>query len=216
MESGIFRLERGTFDSHQNMIGRKIPPAEAKGDYYLDSEWHQGTFTLKYGRSSAEYPLRYDVENAVLEIQWGNMVKVAGEEYLASFRWSDEEGEKLFLNAGEFAYKGTALAGFVELVYQGEDSLLLKTDAYLKQADYVEGLDMGSRHPEIIMNQKFLVVHEGEAFDINRRKDFLNYADDVPAKVLKRYIQKENINLKEASDLSVLMGYYESLKNKRK
>ena len=216
MESNIFRLEKGYFDSHRVMIGRKIPPAEVKGDYYLESDWHKGSFTLINGRESAEYPLRYDVENALLEIQWGKLVKIAGEEQLSSFHWRDDEGsERQYINARKFDYKGTTLSGFVELLYQGDDSLLLKTDAILKEADYVPGLDMGSRHPEIIKQHTLLVVHEQKAIEIRNRKDFLAYAKEVPDKVLKRYIRREGINMKKEDDLRMLMGYYESLMNNK-
>lgn len=212
MESALFRLERGTFNSQQGMIGRKIPPAEVKGDYYLNSDWNEGTFTMKDGRKSATYPLRYDVENAVLEIQWGSQVKVVGEEFLAKFGWQEQgsTAERVFVNGRKFSLSETPVSGFLELAYQGRDSLLVVYDTYLKQPDYVAGLDMGSRHPEIVKTQKYFIAEDGVLREIKNRRDFLNYADQMSGKKLKSWFRDQNMNLKRVEDLIRLMKYYES------
>ena len=212
MESGIFRLEKGFFDSRQVMIGRKVPPAEVVGDYYLDTTWHQGTFTMKDGRRSATYPLRYDIENALLEVRWNGQLKVVGEEYLSCFHWSegDAEQKRTFVNGLQFRVAQSPVSGFLELAYQGSDSVLVSYGTYLKQPDYVAGLDMGSRHPEIIKTKQLYILENGVMHEIKGRKDFLNYADRLPKKVLKSWIKKQKLNLKNASDLARLMEYYET------
>ena len=212
VESGVYRLEKGLFDSHQLMIGRKVPPPEVKGDYYLDSDWHRGTFTMQDGRQSAEYPMRYDVENALLEIRWGSTAKVAGEEYLSGFRWKEDndQHERVFVNGKSYSFNGVPVAGFLELVYAGEDSLLMQPLVQLKQPDYVAGLDMGSRDAEIISGQKFFISKRGVLTEIRNRRNFLQYAGTTLKPALRKYISEQNLNFDQAQDLAVLMNYVES------
>lgn len=212
MESNVFRLEKGYFDSHRVLIGRKIPPEEVKGDFYLDSAWHEGTFEMKDGRTSATYPIRYDVENALLEIKWQGQVKVVGEEYLDSFQWYEESKvhPRSFHHGRDFNLKLSPVAGFLELVYAGSDSLLVRHGTTLKQPDYVAGLDMGSRHAEIIKTRQIFVLSQGELREINNLNDFLSYAHRLSKKELRRTLRKENLKFRELDDLVVLMKYYEA------
>ena len=211
MESNVFRLEKGYFDSHRVMIGRKIPPEEVKGDFYLDSAWHEGTFEMKDGRASATYPIRYDVENALLEVKSQGQVKVVGEEYLDSFQWYEEPKMHLrsFLHGRAFTPELSAVAGFLELVYAGSDSLLVRHGTTLKQPDYVAGLDMGSRHAEILKTRQVFLLSQGVLREIKTRKDFLSYAHWLSKKELRRTLRKENLKFGEVGDLVVLMKYYE-------
>ena len=210
MDSGIFRLERGTFNGQQGMIGRKLPPSDVVGDYYLDTTWHQGSFTTSDGRSSATYPLRYDIENAILEIKWGKLVKVAGEEELTSFTWKKNGiNNQTFVNARSFSHNGSPMAGFVELLYQGSDTLVLQMVTTLKEADYVPGLDMGNRNSEILKKGKYFIIHNGQAIPIKNKGNFLEYASVADDKRLKKYMRQRRINVKEASDLVALLQYYE-------
>jgi hypothetical protein len=217
LESGVFRLEKGMFDSHQLMIGRKIPPAEVIGHYYLDTSWHQGTFRMKEGRTSAEYPLRYDIENALLEVRWQGQVKVVGEEYLDSFRWYEgtKKQARIFNNGRAFSLDQSTISGFLELVYAGKDSLVLSYDAYMKQPDYVVGLDMGSRHPEIIKTRKIYIVTDGALHAINKRKDFFDYASGLSKRVLKQKLKTERLSIKDPHDLATLMQYYETYQDEQ-
>jgi hypothetical protein len=214
VESGVYRLEKGLFDSHQLMIGRKVPPAEVKGDYYLDSDWHRGTFTMQDGRQSAEYPMRYDVENALLEVRWGSTTKVAGEEYLSGFRWIEEDNdqqERVFVNGRSYSFNGAPVAGFLELVYAGEDSLLMQPLVQLKQPDYVAGLDMGRRNAEIISDQRFFISKRGVLTEIRNRRNFLQYAGTTLKSALRQYISDQNLNFDQMQDMVMLMKFKESL-----
>lgn len=212
IESGIFRLEKGTFDSHQLMIGRKLPPPEVEGTYYLSENWQEGSFVMKDGRKSARYPLRYDVENALLEIDWNGQIKVVGEEPLTLFMWKNSETDKTqtFINGQRFTYAGAALSGFLELIYSGSDTLLLKTEAYIKEPTYVEGLDMGKRSAEIHKREIFYVCRDAKLTEIKRRKDVLNAVEPSQRQAVRDFMKKSNVKPDSREGLSSLWQFYES------
>lgn len=216
IESAVFRLEKGTFSSNQVMIGKKIPPADVLGDYYLSSEWQEGSFRMKDGRKSASYPLRYDVENALLEIRWKDeQVKVVGEEYLFSFVWQNKDtGEKQkFINAHQFSYADTQRSGFVELLYAGEDSLLIQTEIYLKAPTYVEGLDMGKRNAEILKKDKVFVCRKAKLSEIGKRIDLLALVEEPYQKALKKFLRAERIDAGKREDMYRCWKFYESIRD---
>jgi hypothetical protein len=215
VESGLFRIEQGTFNSQQVMIGKKRPTADVTGDDYLTTDWQEGSFEMKDGRKSATYPLRYDVENALLEIRWKEeQVKVAGEELLSSFVWQNKASgkEQKFINANQFSYAGTSLSGFVELLYAGNDSLLIQTESYLKRPAYVEGLDMGKRKAEILKQDKFFVSRKGKLSEIRNRKDILTLVEGSYQKAVKRFMKAAHIAADQREDLLRTWEFYESIR----
>jgi len=211
IESGLFRLENGTFNSTQLMIGRKMTPPEVKGNYYLYSAWQNGQFTLKDGRSSEIYPLRYDLENALLEIQWQpTQVKVAGEDVLKSFIWNNEKlGQtQTFILANTFTLNGTPLAAYVEVLHAAADSLLLKTEAYIKKPDYVEGLDMGRRDAEIKKRERYFLCRQSKLYEIKKRKDLLSLVEIQYRKALNKYMKLERLRPDSREELLKIWQYY--------
>ncbi|MEK6476675.1 hypothetical protein WJR50_04035 [Catalinimonas sp. 4WD22] len=211
VESSLFRIEKGTFDSHQLMIGRKLPPPDVQGTYYLNEAWQQGKFVLKDGRKSATYPLRYDVENALLEIDWKGQTKVVGEELLSSFVWESIKGEKReYIAAQQFSYDQAALSGFVELIYSGQDSLLLKTETYLKAPTYVEGLDMGKRSAEILKRERYFVCQDGKLTEIKRRRDIINSVEPAARKAIRDFMKASHVQIDSREGLRSTWQFYES------
>lgn len=211
VESSLFRIEKGTFDSHQLMIGRKLPPPDVQGTYYLNEVWQQGSFILKDGRQSATYPLRYDVENALLEIDWNGQIKIVGEELLFSFVWESTEGEKQeYIAAQQFSYDQSALSGFVELIYSGQDSLLLKTEAYLKAPTYVEGLDMGKRNAKILKRERYFVCKDAKLTAIKKRKDIINSVEPAARKAIRDFMKASHVQIDSREGLRSTWQFYES------
>lgn len=211
VESSLFRIEKGTFDSHQLMIGRKLPPADVQGTYYLSEAWQPGNFMLKDGRQSATYPLRYDVENALLEIDWKGQIKIVGEELLSSFVWENTEGEKQkYIAAQQFSYGETALSGFVELIYSGRDSLLLKTEAYLKAPTYVEGLDMGKRSAEILKRERYFLCQDAKLTEIKKRKDIINSVEPAERKAIRDFMKASHVQIDSREGLRSTWKFYET------
>jgi hypothetical protein len=193
------------------MIGRKLPPPDVQGTYYLNEAWQQGKFVLRDGRKSATYPLRYDVENALLEIDWKGKIKMVGEELLSSFVWESIEGEKQeYIAAQQFSYDQAALSGFVELIYSGQDSLLLKTEAYLKAPTYVEGLDMGKRSAEILKRERYFVYQDGKLTEIKRRRDIINSVESAERKSVKDFMKTSHMQISSSEDLRSIWKFYES------
>jgi len=100
---------------------------------------------MQDGRESSKYPLKYDVENSLLEIKWIGKVKRVRAEYLYRFCWTNKFATKtiIFLSSQDYQLSQSSVVGFVELAYANRDSLLIQNGTVLKKPNYFAGLDMG-------------------------------------------------------------------------
>jgi len=214
IETSLIRLEQGTFDSHQMLMGRKIPPAGTQGDYYLHPHWQEGFITLKTGQTFQKYPLKYDIENDMLEIKASNEVKILRGERVASFTWQDVSSQKEvhFINSHEYKLNGTPLIGFFEVVVDGQVQLLGKVKAEVNDPTYVEGLDVGKRYSEIIKKEVFYVSDKSKALkEIKSKKDVWGYAGKHESEV-KQYMKKQKLGVNQKEDLANIVAFINQLK----
>ena len=133
---------------------------------------------------------------------------------MSSFVWQNSLSgkEQQFINAHQFSYAGTRLSGFVELLYAGHDSLLVKTEAYLKKPTYVEGLDMGKRNAEILKRDKFFVSRKGELSEIRNRKDRIALVGEPYQKADRQFMKSAHVAADLREGLLRAWAFYESIR----
>lgn len=210
IETSINRLEQNTFNSHQMLMGRKMPPAGTKGDYYLNPHWQDGFITLKTGQTIQKYPLKYDIENDMLEIKANKEVKILRGERVASFTWKDavSQQEVQFINSHAYKLEGTPLLGFFELVVDGDVQLLSKVEADVKDPTYVEGLDVGKRYSEIVKKEVFYLSDESKALTkIKKKKDLWQYFGEEKNAV-KQYMKEQKLGVNDKADLAKIVSFF--------
>jgi hypothetical protein len=208
IETSLSRIEQGTFDTHQMLMGRKIPDEGTKGDYYLNPHWQDGFITLKTGQTFQKYPLKYDIENDMLEIKASNEVKILRGERVASFTWleTDRQQETQYINSHEYKLEGTPLIGFFELVVDGQVQLLCKTIAVVKDPTYVEGFDVGKRYSEITKKEVYYLSDESKVLtEIKSKKDVLEFMGDEGG--VKQYMKAQKLGVSDKEDLAIIATF---------
>ena len=208
IETSLNRIEQGTFDSHQMLMGRKIPHEGTKGDYYLSPHWQDGFITLKTGQTFQKYPLKYDIENDMLEIKASNEVKILRGERVATFTWMDidRQQELQYINSHEYKLEGTPLIGFFELVVDGQVQLLGKTIAVVKDPTYVEGFDVGKRYSEITKKEVYYLSDESKVLtEIKSKKDVLEFMGDEGG--VKQYMKAQKLGVSDKEDLAKIVTF---------
>lgn len=209
IETGLTRLEQGTFDSHQMLIGRKIPPAGTRGDYYLNPHWQEGFITLKTGQTFQKYPLKYDIENDMLEIKASNEVKILRGERVASFTWQDvaRQQEVRYINSHDYQLEGTPLIGFFEVVVDGPVQLLSKVETEVKDPTYVEGLDVGKRYSEIVKKEVYYLSDKSKVLQqVSNKKEVWEYVGDQKGEV-KQYMKEQKLGVNQKDDLARVVTF---------
>src|SRR5690606_18597920 len=61
----------------------RLPPSSLEGSFYIEEEWQTGNVFLKKNQILKNFPLRYDLENELLELKTHDIVKVCKPEMLS-------------------------------------------------------------------------------------------------------------------------------------
>ncbi len=203
----------GNIETGDLLRGLNPPPPEVIGDVYLDSEWKVGNVLMFQDNMTIEdYPLRYDLYNDMLEIDTDEGVKVLEAHRIKSFAWRDSNGKPVYyLGSRNYRSETEELNGFFEIMADGEVPLLRKTNIRVKEPDYYEGIDIGSRDYEIQKSDEYYYAIGRVVYELKRSKKgvleaFADREDEMSA-----FFKKENIVFKKDGDLALAFTYYNNL-----
>ena len=213
IETSLIRVEQGTFDSHQMLMGRKLPPEGTRGDYYLNDQWQEGFITLKSGQTFQKYPLKYDIENDMLEIRAGDEVKILRGERVASFTWKEavSQQEDRYINSHDYRLEGTPLIGFFQVLVEGKVMLFSRMEAQVKEPTYVQGLDVGKRYSEVVKKEVFYLSDEHKSLrQVSSKKDVWEFVGQQQGQV-KQYMKDQKLSVTHKQDLSLIVSFINQL-----
>ncbi|MGI9544529.1 MAG: hypothetical protein ACR2MX_14810 [Cyclobacteriaceae bacterium] len=213
IQTTVEHIETFPVSGNQLLIGRKLPPSGVKGNYFLQDHWAAGDIVLHYGPVLENYPLRYDIENDILEIKLEKegQVKILKGEKVSKFLLHELAQTREFINASEYKFQGTVHIGFFEIIQDGNTQLFSKTFAKVKPPTYVEGLDVGERDHKIIKHEKIYIARDGEAFELgpfgnDNKKHF-----ETHLKSVEKYAKENRLKFKGKEDLKQIVAYYNKL-----
>lgn len=141
--------------TNEMLYGIPLPEGKVIGDTYLYPEWKRSAILLYEGNKLLEgYPIRYDIKADELDVKTPSSVKVLAGKNIKSFIWIDSVSTvpNYFINAREYKLDGVSLAGFFEVLVNGNTPLFKKTRVTIKKADYNVQLSIGSRDDKILKN----------------------------------------------------------------
>lgn len=181
---------------------------EIKGTYYLQ-DWISGNIFLSSGPVIKDQMIRYDLEYDILEVQFEDQVKVVPIRKLLGFT-VNREGSKdqYFKNGGHYVFSdGTRLSGICEVVDTSYYGLLIKYEYFIKKADYVPELDMGTRNDQIKIAEEWMITIADTVFTIPRqKKQFCDiYGNREPG--LRDFIQSNKLRPRHIDDIKLINEY---------
>jgi hypothetical protein len=195
-----------------------IPPAPGRtlGDYYLDPKWNTGSVFLKDSERKIEgLPLKYDIKTQTIEILANKAVKVLDARKVKGMVWYDSLTQlgSFFANAGEFTEEGVPLAGLIEVMSDGAIPLLCYTTVWIKKADYVPALDVGSRDDKIMKRKTYYYSIDRQLTKISSKKKLLPVFGDK-ADAVDAFIKTNDLSVNKPFDLKLIFDFFNTQPSK--
>jgi hypothetical protein len=206
---------KGTIVTGDIMRGLKPPPPEVIGDFYMHTDWKEGNVLLFQDNMTIEgYPLKYDIYNDMLEIETEEGVKVIEGYRVKSFVWRKDNGKPTyFSSARNYRSETEEITGFFEVLVDGEVPLFTKIAVRIKEPQYYEGIDVGSRDYKIVKNLEYYHASGRVVESLSRSKKGLLLAFADKEEEMTSFFKKNKINFKDEGDLMESFMYYNKLKN---
>ncbi|SIN75516.1 carboxypeptidase-like regulatory domain-containing protein [Algoriphagus halophilus] len=209
------------FNDRPNMIGGNmvygIPPEPKKleGNNYLDLKWNSASLLLYRDQQVLEgFRVRYNIVSNMFELMEpeNNLVSVMPGLRIQNFVWVDSTYKvpRYFVNGMDFKDEGAPIAGFFEVLVDGELPLMRRTMAVFKESNYNSALMVGNRNDQIIKRNVYYYLKGQDVIEVpkGRKKIFALFGDQ--AEEMANYTNDNSIDLKEPSGLFQLFTYYNS------
>lgn len=184
-----------------------------KGSPFLSEDWQTGSFELTDGTVYQNLPLRYDLLGN--ELWFRNQVKMTSivpQDRLRKFSLESTTADEplLFTKAKYFESLTDELDSdkIVQIVYDGDFTVVAVRYKAVKQADYQGGYSKNQTYDEIVdIAPKYFIIREGqEAERLKPKKKSIQKAFPEHAEQLVRYLNEQKLDLTEPSNLAQLFG----------
>lgn len=200
--------------TNEMVYGINLPPGKVIGDTYLSTSWKKSVILLyKENKLLEGYEVRYDVHADELEVKTSKGIKVLKGHDIKSFMWIDSLRTEpyYFVNAADYKKDDAPLAGFFEVLVDGQTPLFKKTRLAMKKANYNVALDVGSRDDKILKVHEYYVARSGKVTEIpsSRKKIasvFSPREDDIT-----KFMDANDLSVRKESDLVHIFQFYNSL-----
>lgn len=201
--------------SSELLYGIALPPGELIGDGYLSLDWRLSSVMLYREEKLLEgYLTRYDISGGVIEFKTINGVKIINEDNVKSLVWMDTINQirNYLVNAKEYKDEDhTQMAGFFEVLSDGNFPLFKKTNISIKKANYVVQFDVGTRDDEI---QKIEVYYYAQGVRVSKvpmNKGKLIKLFKGKESEIKNFIKANSLDVSQQHHLQAVFEKYNRL-----
>ena len=198
--------------SGKHMYGKAMPPGGVVGTTLYDESWYQGEVQFYNGKALKNHELRYDVYADIVEAKINGNVALYKGENIKQFNWEDSSVNTAmkFINTKSYTISNTELIGFFEVLVDDEVALFAHQKIKIKEPDYVEGLDVGSRDYQIKMSENYYFAFGKKLMDVKQGKNFKELKNSIPP--LKEFVKENNLSHKKKQDLVSMTRFLNSIK----
>jgi len=186
---------------------------DVTGTFYIADEWQPGNVHLNRNRSLKNYPLKYDLEHNILEINTKEGIKICPLATIETFEWINRNGDTLrFFNSGILpAARSFGGAALFERVADGKALLLAYYQTEVLAPVYVTGIDMGRKDHKIVQKVSYYLAVGNELFMLHSNRDKNKLAFGTYAEQVVDYARKNQLRFTNRNDLIRIIVYFNSL-----
>ena len=200
--------------SNEMVYGIPLPPGKVIGDTYLSQSWKKSVILLyKEDKLLEGYEVRYDVYADELEVKTNKGIKVLKGRDIKSFMWTDSAqlDPYYFVNAADYKREGAPLAGFFEVLVDGQMPLFKKTRLTVKKANYNVALDVGSRDDKILKVHEYFLARSGEVMEVPTSRKKITSVFSPKGDDVTKFMNANDLSVKKEIDLVHIFEFYNSL-----
>ncbi len=195
-------------DNYAKLMTKKAKGPQLLGSLYVLDEWLPIEVMLKDGIAK--------IDKAKLNLQTSNI----------DVLYKDEEKEILFkdydyvnfpnkgiinkyIPAPKYKFEGQALSGFVEILGEGQEKVLINHYNYVRKANNDAKIIGGETDDKLIKKTDVYILRNKKLFEVKKKKDVLEYYKSRSSEV-ENYIKKEKLDVKNPLELVLLVDFMNS------
>jgi hypothetical protein len=197
-----------------NTLKTEIPIANPSviGSSYLQNEWRQAQIILKGGSIVKDVPVKIELENANVEVNYNGQVKYLNLDKIDSIYFINElTQQKIVLKkADAFEYADEKLNGMALVQSNLHYGILKQYYIEILRANYNVAMDVGSKDHQKVKREKIYLMRENQLIAIKgSSKKIASQLGDDRYKALT-IIKSQKLNLKDENDLARFIKLMES------
>lgn len=204
--SFVFGQMRGAteyIDNYAKLMTKKAKGPQLLGSLYVLEDWHEAEVMLKDGMGK--------IENARLNLQTSNVdVLYKDEEKEILYKdyeyviFSNKGITHTYFPAPKYKSEGKPLSGFVEILGNGEEKVLINNYNYVRKANNDAKIIGGETDDRLIKKTDIYILKNKKLFEIKKKKDVIDYYKSKGAEV-ENIIKKEKLDVKNPNELIMLV-----------
>lgn len=189
----------------------KLAKRATEGTHFMYDNWMYGDLHLFNGQVIEKSLIKYDIERNRFEIKEED-IKVLGGERVKNFEWQKTDGfsKAIYVNCASYFLDGVPLIGFFEVLADGENKLLAKTNLDIIKANFDPKFDVGSKADEIVKKEVKYLSKDNDLMIIKKKKSFLLFFEKK-SNIISTYIKKNKLSTKSNEDLIRIIEYSNTL-----
>jgi len=197
------------------IIALPLAPPETTGSLYIDEHWLLGDFDLIDGIKIEKYPLKYNLKNNTLEIDFEGGTRVCHLNQLKKISWKKfgETETHDFVNTTYYAPTSKDNTMRLMNILLEQSHLTLFKHYYLdkKESSYVVEFDIGSKDNKMLLKYAYYIFIDNSFYELKSslKKNKVLFKDHYLA--IEKYSKLNKLKIKNQTDLINLMQYYNSL-----
>lgn len=195
-----------------------------KGDVYLDSAWHVAEIFFypevvrRYDANASDsvggYKVRVEVVDYTVEFLIENKGKAVEESAIRKVKWNDKKEQTTLVNTRQYGISDD-LKGFFEVLSEGTLTVLKYTRITLLKPTYNIALDVGEKDYRILKKADYYYLREGKGAKPEKFKfsksNLLELMKNKKPQV-EKYVEDNNLNLKQEADLRQVLNFYNQVR----
>lgn len=183
--------------------------------FYSDS-WSKGTIVLIDDTRYEELELKYNMyeDIVLLKNKTGGAI-IPNQSFIQEFHLEDSLGvdhKFIKIRFGDDKIYAEDMSGFFELLYDGENTFIVKRKKYMQPADYTGAYSANKPYDEFreSASEYYWIDKLGKITEFNKgKKNVLRALNDDGE--LAQFVREEKLALKNEKDLILLIAYFDSV-----
>lgn len=193
---------------------KELQPISTSGSFYINDDWRQCHVRLKNGESGSVSSCKYNLETSHLEIKIDNETKALDLRYIEEFFLVKDRTDTLvFKNAyNNYSIEEIPVVGIIEVLVEGENTLVSKPILKIQKANYIPALDTGEKSDKYIKQEQLFLVRGSKLYPIKSKKgDWLNELGNHKNDI-EEFAKRSKLGFRKKEDLIKIIRYSNELK----
>lgn len=196
--------------NYANLLNRTNEPEDVDGSPYIFDEWANGVVVFRDEKGGKYDQIKIDLMNKQLEIMYMDSEKVLpyNEFSKVKLNYPGIHPNTFFQVATKFKYKDKRLEGFAKITPIGEDYKVIEVYKIKVIPPSMNAKIVGAKHKKTIKKvTKLYVSRKGKIYQVKKKKELYKLLSRKQ-KVLKAYINDNDLSHKKEADLINIIEYY--------